>query len=143
MTALGYSVTPTRDAQVVTDTCNLIIMTTPSTEPLIQVGQVRPGTHITAMGSDTPEKQELDSRILGQASIVVTDSIEQCQSRGEIFHAIRDGHITAQDVRELGDLIRTGAHARTSERQITIADLTGVAVQDIQIAKAVCARLSS
>lgn len=143
MTALGYSVTPTRDAQVVTNTCNLIIMTTPSTEPLIQVGQVRPGTHITAMGSDTPEKQELDSRILGQASIVVTDSIEQCQSRGEIFHAIRGGHIAAQDVRELGDLIRTGAHARTSEGQITIADLTGVAVQDIQIAKAVCARLSS
>jgi ornithine cyclodeaminase len=143
MTALGYRVTSTRDAGEVTDMCNLIIMTTPSTEPLINVGQVRPGTHITAMGSDTPDKQELDSRILGQAGIVVTDSIEQCQSRGEIFHAIRGGHITARNVRELGDLIRTGARARTSEDQITIADLTGVAVQDIQIAKAVCARLSS
>ena len=143
MEALGYHVTPTRDAGEVAAASNLIVLTTPSTEPLLMAGQVRPGTHITAMGSDTPEKQELDGRILARADIVVADSIEQCLSRGEIFHAIRAGHITVEHVRELGGLIRTGTRVRTSPDQITVADLTGVAVQDIQIAKAVCERLSS
>lgn len=142
MEALGYNVSPTRHASEIAAACNLIVMTTPSTEPLLMASQVRPGTHVTAMGSDTPAKQELDGRILARADIVVADSIEQCLSRGEIFHAVREGHITAECVRELGGLIRAGTRARTSEDQITIADLTGVAVQDIQIAKAVCAALS-
>lgn len=143
MAALGYHVTTTRDAREVAEACNLIIMTTPSTKPLLMASQLQPGTHITAMGSDTPEKQELDSLILARADIVVADSIEQCQSRGEIFHAVSAGHIAAAQVRELGGLIRRGTRVRTSQDQITVADLTGVAVQDIQIAKAVCERLSS
>jgi len=143
MTALGYHVTPTRKSSDVTDACNLIVMTTPSTEPLVTAGQVRRGTHITAIGSDTPEKQELDERILGSANVIVSDSIEQCRSRGEIFHALRAGHLSEKDVLELGNVINSGTRARTSESDITVADLTGVAVQDIQIAKAVCERLLS
>lgn len=143
MAALGYHVTTTRDPREVAEACNLIIMTTPSTKPLLMASQLQPGTHITAMGSDTPEKQELDSLILARADIVVADSLEQCLSRGEIFHAVRAGHIAAAQVRELGGLIRAGTRVRTSQDQITVADLTGVAVQDIQIAKAVCERLSS
>ncbi|MBA8841047.1 ornithine cyclodeaminase family protein [Ochrobactrum sp. RH2CCR150] len=141
MTALGYQVTPTRHSRDVTEACNLIVMTTPSTEALIKAEQIRPGMHITAVGSDTPEKQELDSRVFSRADIVVADSIEQCRTRGEIFHAVRDGHLAEKDVLELGDVIRAGAKARRNESDITIADLTGVAVQDIQIAKAVCAQL--
>ncbi|OIS92850.1 ornithine cyclodeaminase family protein [Brucella cytisi] len=143
ISALGYSVTPTRKSSDVTDACNVIVTTTPSVQPLIIASQVRPGTHITAVGSDTPEKQELDGRILGIAKVVIADSIEQCRSRGEIFHAIREGHLSENGVLELGNVIKSGAKARASESDITVADLTGVAVQDIQIAKAVCERLLS
>ncbi|NND01064.1 MAG: ornithine cyclodeaminase family protein, partial [Gammaproteobacteria bacterium] len=107
------------------------------------IDQVRQGTHITAMGSDTAEKQELDSRILGAADIVVADSLSQCQERGEICQALLANDIELSRVVELGGVIDSGRRIRTSHRQVTVADLTGVAVQDVQIAKAVCEALAA
>lgn len=137
MEKLGFSVQTTLEAREVTEKCRLIITSTPSQTPLIDVKQIKPGTHITAMGSDTPQKQELDPEILQKADIVVADSIEQCLSRGEIFKALQAGLIKKEDLIELGDVIAGHKSGRTSAEQITVADLTGVAVQDIQIAKAV------
>jgi ornithine cyclodeaminase len=89
------------------------------------------------MGSDTPEKNELDPRILQKADIVAADSISQCLLRGEIHQALKAGVLEKERVVELGNVIVNPGLRRTSEEQTTIADLTGVAVQDIQIAKAV------
>jgi len=105
--------------------------------PLLHAGQIRKGTHITAMGSDTLEKQELDPEILQTADIVVADSIEQCMLRGEIHKALEAGLLNKEDIFELGNVINDKELQRTSADQITVADLTGVAVQDAQIAKAV------
>ena len=137
MQKLGYTVQTTLDAAEVTEECRLIITATPSEIPLIDVKQIRPGTHITAMGSDTHLKQELDPKILEIADVVVADSIEQCLSRGEISKALQAGLVKKEDLIELGDVISDRQPGRTSDEQITVADLTGVAVQDIQIAKAV------
>lgn len=137
MESKGYTVEATTNTEHVTRQCNLIITATPSSCPLILVDQLLPGTHITAMGSDTPEKQELDSEILKKADIIVADSIEQCLTRGEIHKAIEAGMIDQGSVIELGNVISQPELGRTSESQLTVADLTGVAVQDIQITKAV------
>lgn len=137
MADLGFNVQTTQDASQLLIECNLIVTTTPATEPLLLAEALRPGTHITAMGSDTPHKQELDPRILAQANIVVADSIEQCLLRGEISKAIGAGLLRPDDLVELGNVIDGKAAGRTSDEQITIADLTGVAVQDIQIATSV------
>ena len=137
MQKLGYTVQTTLDAAEVTEECRLIITATPSEIPLIDVKQIKPGTHITAMGSDTHLKQELDPKILQIADVVVADSIEQCLSRGEISKALQAGLINKEDLIEIGDVIAGRQSGRTSDEQITVADLTGVAVQDIQIAKAV------
>lgn len=134
---LGYSVETTTDADAVASTCNLVVTATPSKTPLLRADQIQQGTHITAMGSDTPEKQELDPAILQKADIVVADSISQCLLRGEIFHALKAGVVKEKDVLELGNVIINSDLRRTSDEQITVADLTGVAVQDIQISKAV------
>lgn len=133
----GFSVSTTHDSAEVAAACNLIVTTTPSTSPLLSWKDIRPGTHITAVGSDTPEKQELDSRILERADLVVGDSLPQCMLRGEIFQAIQSGVLTEDRLTELGNIVRGQARGRTSERQVTVADLTGVAVQDIKIAAAV------
>ena len=143
MQADGYDVQTTLESTSVTDACSLILMTTPSTTPLIHIDQLKPGTHITAMGSDTAEKQELDAKILQAADIVVADSLSQCQERGEIYKALATNNFKIQQAVELGAAINSGNRIRTSEDQITVADLTGVAVQDVQIAKAVSAALSS
>ena len=137
MQAQGFQIEVTRDAAEILGRCNLVVTATPATAPLLHAADLRPGTHITAMGSDTPEKQELEAAILGRADLVVADSISQCLLRGEIHHALREGEIAQSDLVELGDLIAGKKAGRTSDEQITIADLTGVAVQDIQIAKSV------
>lgn len=140
MEAKGYQVTTTRDPESITAQCNIILTATPSRVPLIRADWIRPGTHITAMGSDTPDKQELDPHILAKADIVVTDSLPQSQARGEVFKAREAGLLTDADVRELGAVISDPALRRQNDSQITVADLTGVAVQDLQIASAVYAK---
>jgi ornithine cyclodeaminase len=137
MELVGYNIRTTLRAEDIAAHCNLIVTATPSKSPLLSADQIRKGTHITAMGSDTPEKNELDPRILQKADIVVADSISQCLLRGEIYKALKAGVLEKERVVELGNVIVDPELQRTSEEQITIADLTGVAVQDIQIAKAV------
>jgi len=133
----GYNVQTTLEANDIAASCNLIVTATPSKTQLLQAGQIRKGTHITAMGSDTHEKQELDTGIFQKADIVAADSIDQSDSRGEIFKAKEAGVLTNEDIVELGNVIANKELQRTSDGQITVADLTGVAVQDIQISKAV------
>ncbi|MFT5134895.1 MAG: ornithine cyclodeaminase, partial [Gammaproteobacteria bacterium] len=141
MEADGYEVQTTLESADVTDGSNLILMTTPSTMPLINACQIKKGMHITAIGSDTAEKQELDTKILRMADIVVADSLTQCQERGEIYKALLTDDLKMDMVIELGCAIESGNRVRTSEDQVTVADLTGVAVQDVQIAKVVSAAL--
>ena len=117
--------------------CNLIVSSTPSHNALLHAKDIQTGTHITAVGSDTPEKQELESEILAKADIVISDSIAQSKSRGEIYRATQDGSISHDKVIELGKAIQQKNLQRTNEDQITITDLTGVAVQDIMIAQLV------
>jgi ornithine cyclodeaminase len=133
----GFSIETTLDASEILRQCNLVVTTTPAKKPMLSARDLKKGTHITAMGSDTPEKQELDSRILKAADIVVADSIEQCMTRGEIARAIFAGDLSKEKVIELGNVISGLAKGRSSDEQITVADLTGVAVQDINIASAV------
>ena len=117
--------------------CNLIVTCTPSKSPLIFKDYIRKGTHITAVGSDTPEKQELESEILKIADKVIVDSISQVKLRGESYHALRSNLIKEEGLVELGEMIVQSSYHRTSEDEITVVDLTGVAVQDLQISKAV------
>jgi len=137
METVGFNIRTTLRTEDIASHCNLIVTATPSKSPLLSADLIRKGTHITAMGSDTPEKNELDPRILQKADIVVADSINQCLLRGEIHQALKAGLLEIERVVELGHMIVNPDLQRTSEEQMTIADLTGVAVQDIQIAKAV------
>ena len=123
--------------------CNLIVTTTSAKAPLIRADQVQKGTHITAMGSDDHGKQELEAAVLAKADRVVADSVSQCVDHGECFHAVQDSQVEEGSILELGNVIKNPAIGRTSEDQITVADLTGVAIQDIQIAKMVDHVLSS
>jgi ornithine cyclodeaminase len=133
----GFDVEAAPDPAGVAVACNLIITTTPSVEPLLQAADIRAGTHITAIGSDTADKQELAADVLAMADVVVADSLEQCRSRGEIAQALASGAIADGKAVELGAVLSGEAGGRASEDQVTVFDSTGVAVQDIAIATAV------
>ena len=143
MTPKGYNIQTTFRAADVANACNLIVTATPSKKALLTADQIKPGTHITAMGSDTPDKIELDPAILQKTDIIVADSIEQSLSRGEIFQARQAGTLAENRVVELGHVIIGKSPARTSDDQISVADLTGVAIQDIQICKLVSKAIST
>jgi ornithine cyclodeaminase len=99
--------------------------------------------HITAVGSDSPGKQELDAACLGRADLVVVDRLAQCAAFGELRHAFDAAVMSAADVyAELGTIVAERKPGRTSDRQITIADLTGVGFQDTAIASAALQWLS-
>jgi ectoine utilization protein EutC len=113
----------------------IVITATPSREPLIFGDWVEPGTHITALGSDNPEKQELDVSVLKKADRIIADSIPQCLRLGEIHHAVVAGVLTEQDIDgELGQVVSGDIPGRMSQSEITLCDLTGVGVQDAAIA---------
>lgn len=117
--------------------CNIIVTTTPSELALLKADDIQEGTHITAVGSDTEHKQELECGVLKKADIIISDSIPQSKSRGEIYRAIKAGEISEDIIIELGTAIQNSKLQRTNEAQITVVDLTGVAVQDIMITKAI------
>jgi ornithine cyclodeaminase len=114
---------------------DILITATPSHAPIVRAEWLRPGLHITAVGSDTPGKQELDAACLARADMVVVDALAQCARFGELSHALAAGLMRETDVwAQLGEVVAGRKTGRTSDDQITICDLTGVGFQDTAIA---------
>src|SRR5690606_36005821 len=129
----GFDIETTDSIESLCQRCNLIVTTPPSNVPLISASDVRPGTHITAVGADTPAKQEIDERLAGLADVVVADSKDQCFRFGELSHAIRHHPDLASRTRELGEVLAEPSLGRIRPSQITLADFTGLAIQDLDI----------
>ncbi|MBN9885800.1 cyclodeaminase [Salipiger abyssi] len=114
---------------------DVIVTTTPATEPILRAEWLRPGQHVTAMGSDQPGKGELDPQCLARADLYVADRVSQTRTQGELRAALAAGTVQSADgIPELGEVITGRQPGRTSSDQITIADLTGTGVQDTAIA---------
>ena len=143
MQKIGYEANVIENLNDLCKVSQIIVTTTPATSPLLKREMITPGTHITAMGSDTSDKCELSPDILDLADIVAADSIEQAIQRGEISQALKAGKCNKDKLVELGSIIIDPSKGRTNDQQITIADLSGVAIQDIMIAKAVTDKLGS
>jgi ornithine cyclodeaminase len=139
---LGYSAEVVASPADAARGSHIVVTATASTKPLLYALDIEPGTHVTAMGSDTTGKRELAGDVLAKASLVVADSRNQCAERGEIHQACREGYLAISKVVELGDIISGQVTGREDTDQITVVDLTGVAVQDIAIAQAVLRSLN-
>ena len=127
--SLNADVAKNLDEQV--SLADIIITTTPATSALFGDNLVKPGTHITAIGADTHGKQELPTSLIESASLLVCDIMSQSLNHGE-FQIINDTNLS-QKVLELGNILSNSCAGRTSDNDITIADLTGIAAQDIAI----------
>ena len=114
----------------------LIVTATASREPLLRAADVFPGTHISAVGADSPGKQELEPVILRHASLLLVDSLAQCEKLGELQHALS----------EKGRAVEVGAfcasHHAYDRDGVTVADFTGLGAEDLFVAEACLASLS-
>lgn len=114
--------------------CDIVVTTTPSRKPLIQNEDISPGTHINAIGADAPGKQELSSRLVKNARVVI-DEWEQASHSGEINVPFAKGIIKQKDVyAELGKIVAGLKKGRLNDKMVTIFDSTGLAFQDISTA---------
>ena len=113
----------------------VVVTTTPARQGFIKAQWLHPGLHITAMGSDSEEKQELEADVLPRADLVACDLKSQSLRLGELRSAVGQNLMTADaPVAELGAIINGRTPGRSDDHQITICDLTGVGVQDTMIA---------
>lgn len=127
-------------AQETVRDADIVVTTTASRGPLFRFADVRPGTHVTAVGADFPDKQELDPDVLGGADVVVADDIATCSRVGELHHALDAGVIDVSQVLALPDLVAGTVSGRTSRDQITVADQCGLGIYDVAMADLFMAR---
>ena len=126
---------PASSAEQAVKEADLVITATPSREPILRAEWLKPGVHITAMGSDGPEKQELFPEVLARAGRLFCDSLAQCKRLGEVHHALEEGLISENKISgEIGEIVLGLKPGRQSDDEITVADLTGLGVQDAAIA---------
>jgi len=132
---LDLKVTIASEPKDVVINSDVVITTTPATEPIIQADWLHPGLHITAMGSDAEHKQELDPNILKNADLYICDVQKQCAVLGELRPAIEQGFFSEKDkILELGEITSGLKQGRQTEKQVTVMDLTGTGAQDTRIA---------
>jgi ornithine cyclodeaminase/alanine dehydrogenase len=127
---LGLPVEAAPELAAATLASDIIVTCTPARGFYLRREHVRPGTFVAAVGSDSPDKQEVDPALVACSKLVV-DVLEQCARVGELHHALDAGLMTTAEVHgELGDLVAGRIPGRTSDREITLFDATGSAIQD-------------
>ena len=120
----------------VVNNADILITTTPSKKPLVDFSSLPKGIHITAMGSDAEEKNELEPDIIKNCDVYVPDSQAQTSILGELNHAIKNNLIKSDMIfNDLGKIIINPELGRKNNNDITVADLTGTGVQDTAIAR--------
>jgi len=117
--------------------CDIVCTATPVRDPIVQRQWVRPGTHINAMGADAHGKQELATQILLDAKVVIDDWEQACGS-GEVNVPLETGALSRDRIHAaLGEIVAGHKPGRESPDEITVFDSTGLAVQDVALARLV------
>lgn len=133
METLNVPVTSVRSVQEAVADADLVFTATPSRKPLVQAAWLPPGVTVIAVGSDGPDKIELEPALVGGADKVVTDLTSQCLVVGEVHHAAMAGLMGVDDVyAELGQILEGQFPGREGDETI-VCDLTGVGAQDAAI----------
>ncbi len=141
LVAQGLAARACATTAAVLDEARVVVTTTPSTQALFPATEVRPGTHVVAMGADAPGKQELDAALFARARRIATDDHAQCVDHGDFAHAVQGGLVVADADESLGLLLERPDLVALGPDDISIVDLTGIPAQDVEIATAMCRSL--
>ena len=125
--AIGCTVQHTTERDAAVAHSDIVITATPGGGPLFSQSAVQPGTHLNCVGADTAGKRELPEGLLQRVRLFVDDR-SQARSIGETQWA-PDCACT-----ELGDLISGKDTFTRQAADITVFDMTGIALQDLTVA---------
>jgi alanine dehydrogenase len=153
--AIGAEVAESREAALASD---LVVTVTPGREIVLEPGSLQPGQHASLMGADGPGKAEIAVEELARVRVfcddwehddpkgtpgrgrIYADDWEQASHNGDLMLGVRAGVLSHDDVAQLGDVLIGTAEGRSSDRDITVFDSTGLAIQDLAIALAAMER---
>jgi alanine dehydrogenase len=137
---LGMVVEPAADLRAAAQQSDVVVTCTPARGAFFMKEYARPGMFIAAVGSDSPDKQEIDPELLASAK-VVADLRGQVIKVGDTHHAIKRGLMTSEAIHaELGEIITGRRPGRQSNDEIFVFDSTGTALQDVAAAGAIYER---
>jgi ornithine cyclodeaminase/alanine dehydrogenase-like protein (mu-crystallin family) len=119
--------------------CDRVVTVTPGREVLFPEGSLREGQHVSLMGADGPGKAEVAVAELARATLFC-DEWEQSSHGGELAASVEAGLVTRKRVTEIGRVLAGDAEGRLSGSDITLFDSTGLAIQDLAIAKVAAAK---
>lgn len=120
--------------------CEVVVTVTPGAVALYPEGSLEDGQHVSLMGADGPGKNEVAPAELRRAHLFC-DDWEQASHGGELATAVGAGIVRRDDVTELGSVLTGEADGRRSAEDITLFDSTGLAIQDLAVAKAAYAKV--
>lgn len=125
---------PVKTIKEATLNSDIVVTTTPSRKPLVKKEWISPGTHINGIGADAKGKEELYPSLV-KASKLVIDEWRQASHSGEINVPFSKGLITKKDVYAgLGEIVVGKKKGRENDKEITVFDSTGLAIQDVSTA---------
>jgi alanine dehydrogenase len=114
---------------------DIVITCTPSRVPILKGEMLSKGMHISAIGTDTKDKNELDPSVLQkvrQKGKIVVDNVNQALIVGDFAKPIETGAIRKEDIYcELGEILTGKKQGRMSQDEITLFKATGLAMEDI------------
>jgi ornithine cyclodeaminase len=140
---LGIRISAVSSAKEALEDADVVVTVTPARTPIVEASFLKPGATVVAVGSDGPDKQELEVGVLERADKIVADKISQCAKLGEIHHALEAGALEEKDVYgELGDIVIGRLPGREGD-ELIVCDLTGVGAQDAALAEVVWNDLGS
>jgi ornithine cyclodeaminase len=118
---------------------DVVCTATVSGQPVFADADLKPGAHINAVGSYTPEMQEVPADTVRRALIVVDAREAALAEAGDLLVPLRQGLITANHIHaDLGEIVLGKKPGRTDDRQVTLFKSVGVAVQDAAAAALAC-----
>jgi alanine dehydrogenase len=132
---LGWTVAGARAEAVGAD---VVCCVTPGSEPVIDLNDLHPGMHLNMLGADAAGKAEATLEVVG-ACTLFCDEWQQASHGGELTEAVRTGLVGRDRVTELGAVLAGTARGRPGPEAVTLFDSTGLAIQDLAIARAALA----
>jgi alanine dehydrogenase len=127
----GIEIIPVDDPKQAVEGCDIVSTTTNSPKPVFEGSWLKPGTHLNAIGSHSPDVQELDSEAVARARVVVDSKEAVLAEAGDFIVPIKEGRISQDQISaELGELITGAKKGRASDQEITLFKSVGLALQD-------------
>ncbi len=115
--------------------CEVVCCVTPGAEIVVDVGDLRPGVHLNMLGADGPGKAEATVGAVASCALFC-DEWEQASHGGELTGAVQAGLVAREQVTELGAVLAGIAPGRPGSDAATLFDSTGLAIQDLAVARA-------